>query len=189
MRYAMAGCFAIVMALQGCAGTPSVINKAEQQSLQSLQLFGPGNQPRFSFDLACTSEDISCSTVEHAFSNWAQDRNIAMQVIESDEDLLKPVNRSASTTTYRLAVHFAPLVAGSYNKINVRSGELHGNYAPPTVSYVATLYVFGTSSNKLLRTVRFHEQRTADFKADATGYIRGEVKNFILSLDPSYQDE
>ena len=187
MRYATAGCFAIVMALQGCAGTPSVISKAEQQSLQSLQLFSPEGQPRFSFDLACTSEGASCSTVEHAFSDWAQGRNIAMQVIESGADLLKPANRSAPTTTYRLAVHFAPLVAGSYNKVYSKGDSLSGGYTAPTVSYVATLYVFDASSNKLLRQVRFHEQRTADFKSDASVYIRDEVKNFIISLDPSYQ--
>lgn len=182
----MVGCFAIVMALQGCAGTPSVISKAEQQSLQSLQLFSPQGQPRFSLDLACSSEDVSCNTVEHAFSDWAQDRNIAMQVIGSDADLRKPANRSAPTTKYRLAVRFAPLVVGSYNKVYSKGDSLSGGYTPPAVSYVATLYVFDASSDKLLRQLRFHEQRTADFKSDASVYIRGEVKNFINSLDPSY---
>lgn len=189
MRYATAGCFAIVLALQGCAGTPSDISNAEQQSLQSLQLFSPQGKPRFSFDLACTSEDASCSSVERTFSDWAQARNITMQKVESDEGLLKPEPRAAPTMPYRLAVRFSPLVVGSYNKVNVTGGSLHGGYTPPAVSYVATLYVFDTSSGKLLRQVRFHEQRTADFKGDASGYIRAEVKNFITSLDPSYRGE
>ncbi|HWU76510.1 MAG TPA: hypothetical protein VN043_08390 [Rhodanobacter sp.] len=150
-------------------------------------MFNPRGQPRFSFDLACTGEDASCNTVEHAFSEWTQARNITMQVIRLDENLLKPASRSAPTTTYRLAVHFAPLVAGSYSKIYAKGDSLSGGYTPPTVSYLATLHVFDTSSGKLLRQVRFHEQRTADFKSDASVYIRGEMKNFIASLDPSHE--
>ena len=52
---------------------------------------------------------------------------------------------------------------------------------------MATLYVFDANSGKLLRQLRFHERRMADFKNDASGYIRGEVKSFIATLDPSYQ--
>ncbi len=186
----MAASVVVALALQGCAGTPAVIDRAQQQSLQSLQLFGPDGGPRFTFDLACTSEDASCATVERTFSGWAQDRHIDMRSVESDDASLRPGHPSTpqvATAPYRLAVHFAPLVIASFNKINVNGSSLSGDYKPPKVGYTATLYVFDAGTGKLVQQVPFHEQRTADFKADAGGYLRAEVKNFIASLDPTYQ--
>jgi hypothetical protein len=63
---------------------------------------------------------------------------------------------------------------------------LNGDYKPPKISYTATLYVFDAVSGKLVQQVPYHEQRTADFKADAGDYLRVEVKNFIASLDPAH---
>jgi hypothetical protein len=190
VRY-MAASVVVALALQGCAGTATVIDRAEQQSLQSLQLFNPDGGPRFTFNLSCTGEDASCVTVERAFSGWAQDRHISMQSVEPGDASLRPGHPSTSQVAgvpYRVAVHFAPLVIASYNKINVGAdGSVGGDYKPPKVSYTATLYVFDAGTGKLLQQMPYHEQRTADFKADAGSYLRAEVKNFIASLDPAYQ--
>jgi hypothetical protein len=178
------------MMLQGCVGTATVLSKAEQQSLQSLQLFSPDRSPRFIFDLACVSKDISCHTVERAFSAWAQDRHIALRIVEPNELTRNPDHRSQElkpAVPYRLAVRFAPLVVASYNMIYSKGDTLSGGYTPPSVSYTATLYVFDVTTGKLLREVPFHDRRTADFKADASGYIRAEVKSFTASLEPAYR--
>jgi len=57
----------VVLALQGCAGTATVLGPTQQKSLQSLSLFNPEASPRFAADLACTGSDASCLTVENAF--------------------------------------------------------------------------------------------------------------------------
>ena len=54
----------VVLALQGCAGTATVLGPTQQKSLQSLSLFNPEASPRFAADLACTGSDASCLTVE-----------------------------------------------------------------------------------------------------------------------------
>lgn len=190
MRYAVLSCLALAMTVQGCAGTATVLSKTERQSLRSLQLFGPDTSPRFTFDLACVSEDISCLTVENAFSDWARNRHITSRMVEADDLMLNRDRRSEElkpAVPYRVAVRFAPLVVASYNKIYSKGDTLSGGYTPPSVSYTATLYVFEVATGKLLRKVPFHDRRVADFKADAGGYIRAEVVIFIASLDPSYR--
>ena len=152
MRYAILSCLALAMAIQGCAGTATVLSKTERQSIRSLQLFGPDTSPRFTFDLACVSEDISCLTVEHAFSDWAQNRHIAMRMVEAGDLLLRQDHRSEvlkPVAQYRLAVNFAPLVVASYNKIYSKGDTLSGGYTPPSVSYTATLYIFDVTTGKL----------------------------------------
>lgn len=192
MRFrTMVGGTVIALALSGCAGTETVIDRAQQQSLQSLHLFNSDGSPRFTFNLTCTSEDVSCVTVERAFSGWAQDRHISMHSVESGDASFRPGRPSipqVAGVPYRLAVHFAPLVIPSFNEINVGAdGSLIGDYKPPKVGYTATLYVLDAGTGKLVQQVPFHEQRTADFKADAGSYLRAEVRNFIASLDPAYR--
>ena len=190
MRNAVLGCVAIAMTLQGCVGTANVLSRTEQQSLQSFQLFSPDTSPRFTFDLTCISNDMSCLTVEHAFSDWAQNRHIAMRMVESKDLMLNREHRSKvpkPATPYRLAVRFAPLVVASYNMIYSKGDTLSGGYTPPSVSYTATLYIFDVTTGKLLRQIPFHDRRTGEFKADANGYIRSEVNGFIASLDPTYR--
>jgi hypothetical protein len=185
----MLGCAVLVMTLQGCVGTASVLGKTEQQSLQSFQLFAPDTSPRFTFDLACISHDMSCLTVENAFSDWARNRHIAMRMLESKDLLLNREHRSQAlqpATPYRLAVRFAPLVVASYNMVYF-GNRMSGGYTPPAVSYTATLFIFDATTGKLLRQIPFHDRRTGEFKADANGYIRSEVNGFIASLDPTYR--
>lgn len=190
MRSAMLGCVAIAMMLQGCVGTASVLGKTEQQSLQSFQLFTSDTSPRFTLDLACISHDMSCLTVENAFSDWARNRHIAMRMVASEDLLLNQDRRSKAlqpATPYRLAVRFTPLVAASYNMVYSKGDTLSGGYTPPAVSYTATLYIFDAATGKLLHQLPFHDRRTGEFKADANGYIRSEVNGFIASLDPTYR--
>ncbi len=189
MRKAIPVCVAIAMMLQGCVGTTTVLSKADQQSLQSFQLFSPDTSARFSLDLACVSRDMSCLTVENTISDWAQRRHIAMRMVESDDLLHKQSQRATAhkpVMPYRLAVRFAPLVVASYNMINTQGDRMTGDYTPPSVSYTATLYVFDATTGQLLREIPFHEKRTGDFQDEANGYIRAEVNGFIASLDPAF---
>ena len=182
------GCLLVAITLQGCAGTPMVLSRADQRSLQSLQLFGPDGAPQFMLYLACTSDDGSCITVGNTFSVWAQSRQINMRSVEPGDASFHPGSTSPRRPTdvpYRLAVRFAPLVVASYNKIYSKGDTLSGGYTPPKVSYTATLYVFDAATGRLLQGVPAHEERTADFRADATGYIRAEVNGFIAGIDPT----
>jgi hypothetical protein len=190
MRNAISGCVAIAIMLQGCVGTANVLGTAEQQSLQSFQLFTPDTSPRFTLDLACVSHDMSCLTVENTFSDWANNRQIGMRMVEPEDLMLNRNRRSKASqpaTPYRLAVRFAPLVVASYNMIYSKGNTLSGGYTPPSVSYTATLFIFDATTGKLLRQIPFHDRRTGEFKAEANEYIRNEVNNFIASLDPTYR--
>lgn len=175
--------------LQGCAGTPQIISVAQQKSLQSLPLFQHDGSPRFSLDLACNGEFLPCNTTRHAFELWASARGIDMRMVEAgvltrhaDRRYSKP----GSSVPYRLAIEITPLVVASYNKIAI-GGDIQGGYTPPKVSYRATLYVFDLASGKQLREIPFHDERVADFKADANGYLRAEIADVISSLDPGYR--
>ena len=183
------GALLVATNLQGCAGTNQVINVAQQQSLQSLPLFHKDASPRFSFDLFCNGGNLSCTTVQRAFENWAAARGIDMQMVQADTiarhaDRVDPA--PSSSVPYRLAIEITPLVVASYNKIAI-GGDIQGGYTPPKVSYRATLYVFDLASGKQLREIPFHDERVADFKADANGYLRAESADVISSLDPGYR--
>jgi hypothetical protein len=176
----------VALVLQGCAGTGSVI---PQTGPQSLQLFNADSSPRFTFYLACTSEDASCSTAENTFSDWASDRHVTFRLTEPDDALFTSGIPSFGKNTdlpYRVAVHFAPLVVPSFTQFNGGS-QAQGGYTPPKVGYTATIYVFDSATGKLLRKLPAHEQRTTNPKDHANGYIRSEVNGFIASLDPAYQ--
>jgi hypothetical protein len=183
------GSMLVALALQGCAGTASVLNQTQQKSLQSLQLFNADSSPRFSFYLACTSDDVSCVTAENAFSTWSQNRNIAMRPIESDDVLftsgISPSGRH-DALPYRLAIRLAPLIIPSYDASGGVHGDMHGGYTPPKVGYTGTVYVFDATTGKLLLDMSVHEQRTADYKGDASEYIRSEMNTLIGNLDPAY---
>lgn len=175
----------VAAALQGCAGTPTVLGAADQQSLQSLPLFAQGGTSQFGFELACHGEFASCSAIRHGFEHWADDRHIRMQMVES-ADGLPPADRQGATL-YRLVISITPLVVSSYNKIYVKGVDLSGKYTPPKISYRAKLYVFDSATGKKLRDISFHDERVADFKADANVYLQAEVSTIIASVDPFYQ--
>src|SRR5580698_248089 len=107
---------AVALVLQGCAGTGSVI---AQNGPKSLQLFNADSSPRFTFYLACTSEDASCSTAENAFSDWASDRHVTLRLTEPNDALFTsgiPLFGKTTDLPYRVAVHFAPLVVPSFSQ-------------------------------------------------------------------------
>jgi hypothetical protein len=189
----MIGGAVVALTLSSCVGTDAVISQAQQQSLQSLQLFNADSSPRFSFYLACTSEDVSCITAERAFADWARERHISMRAVEPGDASFRsgePSTRQAAAVPYRLAVRFAPLVIPSFNVTNVSaSGAMDGGYTPPKIGYTATIHVFDSATGKLLQELPVHEQRTVDYKGDAGGYIRAEVKSFIAGLDPAYRHQ
>jgi hypothetical protein len=176
----------VAVALQGCAGTAQVLSAADRQSLQSLPLFARDGTPRFSLELSCLGEFVSCDTIRHGFEHWADDRHIHMRMVESLD--APPPDRQA-TTPYRLAVSITPRVVSSYNKICVKGDNLSGGYTPPKVSYRASLYVFDAATGQQLRNLSLHDERVAAYKANANIYVRAEVKAFIAGVDPSYRSQ
>jgi hypothetical protein len=179
----------VSLVLQGCAGTDVAVNQSGQQSLRSLQLFNADSSPRFTFYLACTSEDASCSTAENAFSDWASDRHVTSRLVEADDALFTSGMPSFGRNTklpYRVAVHFVPLVVPSFTQMMGNSSTAIGGYTPPKVGYTATIYVFDSATGHLLQKLPAHEQRTAIPHDHANGYIRSEVSTFLASLDPAY---
>lgn len=179
------------LALQGCAGSASVINQDDARALQSLPLFNPDASARFTFYLACTGTDASCGTVQHAFSEWTDARPIASRLVEPGDSAFNSsdaVARQHAPVPYRLAVIFSPVTVPSFDTLNVDpSGATTGSgYTPLKVGYAATIKVFDAISGKLLRELPAHQRRMADYKSDANGYIRAEVKGFLGSLGPAH---
>lgn len=179
------GCVFVVIIVQGCAGTPTVLSTADRQSLQALPLFAADGTPQFSFELACNGDLNSCNTIRHSFEKWAHDRHVHMQITAS-VDTAPHADRQADAP-YRLALGIRPLVVSSYDKVYSKGDNLSGGYTPPKVGYRASLYVFDAVAGKQLRTISFHEEREADFKADANSYLRAELNTFIADMDPSYR--
>jgi hypothetical protein len=179
----------VALTMQGCAGTDSVIKQAGQQPLQSLQLFKADSSPRFTFYLACSGEDASCNTTDHAFYDWASDRHVRLRLVEPHDALFTSGIPSFGRSTdlpYRVAVHFVPLVVPSFNEMTFEAKNTLGSYTPPKVGYSATIYVFDSATGKLLQELPAREQRFATPHDHANGYIRSEVNTFLASLDPAY---
>ncbi|MBB6188407.1 hypothetical protein [Rhodanobacter sp. MP7CTX1] len=180
----------VAVVLQGCAGTDVAVSQAGQQTLRSLQLFKADSSPRFTFYLACTSEDASCSTAENTFSDWATDRHVTLRLAEPDDALFTSGIPSFGRSTdlpYRVAVHFVPLVVPSFTMTSHSyGGPMLGGYTPPKVGYTATIYVFDSATGKLLQKLPAHEERTTNPRDHANGYIRSEVNTFLARLDPAY---
>ena len=179
------GCLFVAITVQGCAGTPTVLSAADRQSLQALPLFAPDGAPQFSFELACNGEFSSCNTIRHNFDKWAHDRHIHMRM-RASVDTVPHADRQAAAP-YRLALSIRPLVVSSYNKVYSKDDNLSGGYTPPKVGYHASLHVFDAVAGKQLRIVSFHEERVADYKADANSYLRAELNTFIADIEPSYR--
>lgn len=181
----------VAMALQGCVGTGAIMNPAQQQGLQSLQLFGADASPRFTFYLACTSDSVNCITVENAFSDWAADRHVSLHAVEPDDGAFQAGRSSRPSdqaVPYRVTVHYLPWITPGYNNTSLSGGG--GSYAA-VIGYSATISVFDSATGKLLQTVPVRAERTADDKnvdkkAGANPYIRSAVRSFLVGLDPAY---
>jgi hypothetical protein len=182
----------VALVLQGCAGTDVAVNQTGQQSLRTLQLFKADSTPRFAFYLACTSEDASCATVEHAFFDWESDRHVTSRLVEADDALFTsgiPSFGRNNDLPYRVAVRFVPLVVPSFTQIMGNQSTATGGYTPPKVGYTATIYVFDSATGKLLQELPAHEERTTTPHGHANGYIHSEVNTFLARLDPAYSHQ
>ncbi|MDE2156130.1 MAG: hypothetical protein KGJ32_09610 [Xanthomonadaceae bacterium] len=182
----------VVLALQGCAGTASVLSPTQQKSLQSLPLFNPDASPRFAVDLACISADASCITVENAFYAWARDRHVELRTVEPGDTVFgggQPAHRPNPALPYRLAIRVAPLIIPSFDESGGGHGDMRTGtaYTPPKVGYTATIRVVDAASGKLLRELPVHDQQDAAYKSDVGKYIRAEMSVLIGSLDPAYR--
>ena len=175
MRLALlAGSLLLVLALQGCAGTPAVLDSAGQKSLQSLPLFGPDGHPRFSLDLTCDDRHGSCAAAENTFSNWARSRSLRLRLIDPGDDSSVPAG-AGSVLPYRMAIRLTPTIIPSYDVSGGVHGDMRGGYTPPRIGYAATIDVRDAASGKLLCKVDAHDQQTGKYKADANAYIRAEM--------------
>jgi hypothetical protein len=176
-----------VMILQGCAGTGPARNPSAQKSLQSLPLFDADASPRFVLYVACSSDSVNCSTVEHAFDDWANDRHVEVNFVEPGATAFREGPFSGTPRAampYRVAVQYKPWMSAGYTSTSLNSGG--GSFAP-MIGYSATIYVFDASTGKLLQTVPAHGEQSADSnKGPANPYIRAEVRNFLTGLDPGY---
>ncbi|HVC15793.1 MAG TPA: hypothetical protein VNE18_00680 [Rhodanobacter sp.] len=180
----------VMLAVQGCAGTASVISQGQQKSLQSLRLFNPDASPRFAADLACRGSDASCLTVENAFYAWARDRHVELRTVEPGDAVFsggQPAHRQNPALPYRLAIRVAPLVIPSFDESGGTGGNMAAGYTPPKVGYAATIRVVDAASGKLLQELPVHDQQDAAYKGDVGKYIRAEMSVLIGSFDPAYR--
>lgn len=172
--------------LQGCASTVAAGNRRAQESLQPLSLFDADSSPRFSLYLSCSSESVSCVTVENAFRDWADARHVAVHFVESNDSAFTqgaPASMQGAWP-YRLSVLYRPwMSAGSSNP--TLGG--YGQSTSPRVGYSAVLYVFDATTGKLLQSVSLRSQESAaSDKGPANPYIRDEVHQFVTVIDPAY---
>ncbi|HUW53636.1 MAG TPA: hypothetical protein VMV99_09515 [Rhodanobacter sp.] len=180
----------VVLALQGCAGTATVLSPTQQKSLRSLSLFNPDASPRFAADLACTGSDASCLTVENAFYAWARDRHVELRTAEPGDAVFsggQPAHRQNPALPYRLAIRVAPLIIPSFDESGGTGGNMAAGYTLPKVGYTATIRVVDAASGKLLQELPVHDQQDAAYKSDVGKYIRAEMSVLIGSLDPAYR--
>lgn len=186
MRFlAATGICALVLSLAGCAGTPTVVGQSRQKMLLALHLFDASDKPRFTFYLACTSDDVSCINAGHAFDRWADDRRVDLHAVEPTDaafQVVAPAAAQRNALPYRIAVRYAPIVIPGFN---VHDGGTT-NYTSPKVGYTATIKVFDTASGKLLQEIPARNQQATTQEGDAGDYVRAQVKGFIASIDPDY---
>ena len=180
---------AFVLLLHGCAVAPSVLSSSQQQSLHETPLFGETGSPRFIAYLACVAEDHSCSTVNHTFAAWAEDRGVDLHLVEADDAVFKGAAAGAKAGTgqpFRLGFQINLLLVPSFFQFR---GGMHaqGGYKPPRVGYTGTVFVYD-ASGKLLQALPVHQEVTAKPDDPANGYIQAEMKVLLSSVDPRYRN-
>jgi hypothetical protein len=176
------------LVLVGCAGTPTVFNKNEQRSLQAIALFSSNGNPQFSTYMACTSDDQSCTTVNKVFSEWSNDRDVTLHLVDDDDSFFKDAARASNGETgkpYRLGFKIHPHITPSTFTWYGGTSSLGGS-TPPRVGYKAEIYIYDTHG-VLLREIPVHRELTAKQHDLANGYIQSEMDLLLSSIDPRYR--
>lgn len=176
------------LVLAGCAGTPTVFNKNEQRSLEAIALFNGNGSPRFSAYMACTSDDLSCTTVNKVFSEWSNDRDVTLHLVDDDDSFFKSGARASNGDAgkpYRLGFQIHPHVTPSTFTWDGGTSSLGGS-TPPRVGYKAQIYVYD-AHGVLLQEIPVHQELTAKQHDHANGYIQSEMDLLLSSIDPRYR--
>jgi len=176
------------LVLFGCAGTPTVLNKGEQQSLKAIPLFSENGSAQFSAYMACTSDDLSCTTVNKVFSEWSADRDVSLHLVDADDAFFKAGGRASNGDAgkpYRLGFQIHTVIVPSTFTWDGGTSSLGGS-TPPKVGYKATVYIYDVHG-VLLQEIPVHQELTAKQHEQANGYIRSEMTLLLSSIDSRYR--
>lgn len=184
MRIQALGIGLAVLFLQGCASPAPQAGTNAPAVSKRVQLFDADTQPRFNFYLACTSKTVNCDIIERQFDDWADTRHLTVHSVAVNDPAFstgKPSSATEQSKPYRLAVRYAPEMAGASNSL---AGAGHGM---PIVSYVATVHVFDATTGDLLKTMSFHDEKMIDQnQGSANPYLQAQIRAFLSHLDPQY---
>lgn len=184
------------LSLSAFAGTPTVL---DQRKLQSLSLYDENNQARFSVYVSCeTSDDLSdsiCLRTKYAFSDWASDRKIPLNAVDTKDALFtrdhletgRLSNRSAAKP-YVMAIYFKPEVTPSFGAMFDGAGAVSvaSNSRSARIGYEANIRIFDVTSGKLVEQIASHETLNVKPETNGAPYVRTVVANLVANLDPSY---
>jgi hypothetical protein len=92
----------------------------------------------------------------------------------------QPSRTQDPSQPYRLAVRYSPEMGTFGDSMTGTSTGL------PVVSYKATVQVFDAGTGTLLKTMSFHDEKTADQSGAANPYLKAQVQAFLGRLDPQY---
>lgn len=176
------------LVLFGCAGTPTVLSKDEQQSLKVIPLFNGNGSPQFSAYMACTSDDLSCTTVNKVFSEWSADRDVTLHLVDADDAFFKNgarVSNGGAGKPYRVGFQIHTVIVPSTFTFDGGTSSIGGS-TPPRVGYKARVYVYD-AHGVLLQEIPVHQELTAKQHDHANGYIQSEMKLLLSSIDPRYR--
>ena len=172
----------LILLLQGCASTASSPGTGATKS-GAVQLFDADAKPRFNIYLSCASRTVNCDIVERAFDTWADGRHLTLHTVSHDDAAFvqgQPSRTQDQSLPYRLAVRYAPEMGTFSNSMTGTGTGL------PVVSYKATVQVFDAATGSLLKTMSFHDEKTADDGGTANPYLKAQVQAFLGRLDPGH---
>ncbi|MGB3837680.1 MAG: hypothetical protein WA930_01085 [Rhodanobacter sp.] len=175
------------IALYGCAGAGSTTSGAQQQQLQSLQLFAANDTPRFALYVACTSDSVNCVNVGNAVFAWARDHDVTVHNVDSDDPAFTATASRAAEIAlpYRVAIDYRPSVVPGYSASSYKQSS--ESFAP-TVGYRAVISVFQAATGKLLMRSPVRNQQAADHGKTSNPYVRSQMIELLDSLEPSAKD-
>lgn len=180
------------LVLQGCSGSPT----RTDSELSSLQLFGSGDQPRFTVDLACagltSTDDVQCPTVQNAFYAWSENRHVRLRIVSKNDPVFQPKVATASLQSapvaepYLVTIHVQPLIEPSFRVAGSGVPGYANSGHPGSVGYRAWIQVFSTTTGALIHKLSLHHQQAMPDHANVTPVFKMEVYRVIRSIDPAY---